>query len=67
MTITVNGETERHDEETLTVRRLLEKKRYSFPLIIIRVNGALVDRADYDSAPIRDGNDIDLYHLVSGG
>ncbi|MCX7023133.1 MAG: sulfur carrier protein ThiS [Spirochaetes bacterium] len=67
MTISVNGESESYPEDGMTVSDLLRKKRYSFPLIIIRIDGVLVARARYDDTAVRDGNSVDLYHLVSGG
>ncbi len=67
MRITVNFEAEELPGESTTVAGLLKLKRYSFPLIIVRIGGALVQRADYETAVIRDGDEVELYHLVSGG
>ncbi len=58
---------EEYPEESLTVRQILDRKGWSFPLIIVQVNGALVERADYETAVVRDGSEVDLHHLVSGG
>jgi thiamine biosynthesis protein ThiS len=67
MKITVNRYPEEHPEETLTVRQLLERKGWNFPLLIVQVNGVLVERADYETTAVRDGCEVDLHHLVSGG
>jgi len=67
MTVTVNGEVRELPEGTATVRALLDAMRYSFPLLIVRVNGRLVERASYASEPIAAGDLVDVYHLVSGG
>lgn len=67
MNVTVNGEARRLPEGTATVRVLLGELRYSFPLLIVRVNGRLVEREAYAEAPVVEGDDIDVYHLVSGG
>ena len=40
---------------------------FNFPLLIVQVNGALVDRAAYETTVVRDGDEVDLHHLVSGG
>jgi thiamine biosynthesis protein ThiS len=67
MKIIVNRIAEEHPEESLTIRQILDRKGWSFPLIIVRVDGRLVERADYGTTQVRDGADVDLYHLVSGG
>jgi sulfur carrier protein len=67
MTLTVNFASETHDEMSLSLRDLIKKKRWSFPLIIARINGELVERASYETTLVHDGDDIELYHLVSGG
>lgn len=67
MKITVNRTPEEHPEESLTVRELLNRKGWNFPLLIVRVNGALVEREGYETARLRDGADVDICHLVSGG
>lgn len=53
--------------ESLTVNELLKYKNYTFRLLVIKVNGQLVKRDQYDSAVIRDGDDVVVMHLVSGG
>ncbi len=67
MKITVNRSPEEHPEETLTVRQILDRKGWNFPLLIVRVDGALVEREDYAKFQVRDGADVDIHHLVSGG
>ncbi len=67
MKITVNRIPEEHPEESLTIRQILDRKGWSFPLIIVRVDGVLVARENYDAFRVRNGADVDLYHLVSGG
>jgi sulfur carrier protein len=67
MKINVNGEDREVAAGTATVRALLAEMRYSFPLIVVRVNGRHVERADYESAAVAEGDHVDIYHLVSGG
>lgn len=67
MTITLNGATERLDTETATVKGVLRAKGWSFPLIVVTVNGRLVARAEWDAAPVADGDVVDATHLMSGG
>lgn len=67
MKIKVNGTPEEHAEDSLTVREILARKGWNFPLLIVRVDGALVERGAYGTTVVRDGADVELCHLVSGG
>ncbi len=67
MTITLNNESTQLQGQSLSVRNMLRAKGWSFPLIIVRVNGVLVERAQWDSSLVHDGDTVDALHLVSGG
>lgn len=64
--VALNGESIEY-EEGMTVTSLLEKCRYTFPLIIVKVNGSFVPRRYFDSHLVMDGDEIDAIHLMSGG
>ena len=64
--ITVNGDPHPH-QAGMTVRVLLEQKGFVFPLLVVRINGELVDREAFDRTPIPDGADVQVLHLMSGG
>ncbi|HSV55478.1 MAG TPA: MoaD/ThiS family protein [Magnetospirillaceae bacterium] len=67
MKIILNDGQEEFPGDSVTVRQILDRKNWSFPLIIARVNGRPVDRKAWDSEPIRDGAEVELHHLLSGG
>jgi len=67
MTITLNGAPAHLETKADTVRGVLKAKGWSFPLIVVTVNGRLVPRSDWDSAPIGDGDVMEATHLMSGG
>lgn len=54
-------------EEGMTVSRLLEIKRYTFRMLVVKINGTLVKKADYASTLIPPEADVMVYHLMSGG
>jgi sulfur carrier protein len=66
MKLQVNGN-EVELREGASVQELLTAMRYSFPLIVIKVNGILVPREGYATATLKEGDLVDAYHLVSGG
>lgn len=67
MKLTVNFYDEIYEDGELSMRGLIQKKRWSFPLIIARLNGKLIERGDYETTMVKDGDEVELYHLVSGG
>ena len=54
-------------EENLTVQGLLDKKNYTYPKLIIKINNVLVSDKEYASTVIRDGDDVKVIHLLAGG
>ena len=67
MTITVNEQSHSWPEQSLTVREILARLNFSFPLIVVRLDGQLVPKSDYDSVAVPDGARMEAIHLISGG
>ena len=67
MKVTVNFEEEEFLEAELSVSEIMLRKRYSFPHVITRINGKIVDRENRDSALVYEGDELEVYHLISGG
>lgn len=64
--ICVNQE-EMEWEPGMTIQDVLDRRKYTFPLIIVKVNGELVPKEAYASYQIEDGADVQVIHLISGG
>ncbi|MHB1405882.1 MAG: sulfur carrier protein ThiS [Desulfitobacteriaceae bacterium] len=64
--IRVNGK-EYPWEGVLTVKELLDKMRFTFPLMAVAINGKAVSREEYAKTLVRDGDDVKAIHLISGG
>jgi sulfur carrier protein len=54
-------------EENLTVTDLLEKMNYTFPKIVVRVNGKVIDQKQWQEYKVPDGAEIHAHHLIAGG
>ena len=67
MRITLNGDVEDIQPQTVSVRDILRSKGWSFPLITVSVNGVTVSRGDWDEFFVREGDRVDAIHLMSGG
>ncbi|MDD3045059.1 MAG: sulfur carrier protein ThiS [Candidatus Delongbacteria bacterium] len=64
--ITVNG----HEIDwngNMTVRNVLDRMKYSFRMLVIKVNGTIVKREDWETFPVPEGADVKVIHLMSGG
>lgn len=67
MNVTVNGRAVGVEAVDLTVRELLETMKYSFPLIVVKVNGQLVRKEEHAEFRVRDGDAVEAIHLMGGG
>ncbi len=67
MKITLNNRKETIDADILTVQELIEKKNFTFRLLVTKVNGKLVKRDERDKVKIKDGDNVAVIHLISGG
>ena len=67
MKVTVNLEIEDFPETELSVSEIMKRKKYTFPHIITRLNGHVVERENRDATLVVNGDDLEFYHLISGG
>ena len=67
MKITLNHKEASMAGESLSVRELLAMMKFSFPLIIVKINGQLVKKEDYERVYVSDGDSVEAIHLMSGG
>ncbi len=54
-------------EEGLTVAALLQRLRYTYPHIIVTIDGEVVHTEAYESRLIPDGANVRVIHLIAGG
>jgi sulfur carrier protein len=54
-------------QDGMTVRDVLNAKRFTFPMLVITVNDNVVERRAYDATVIPDGANVKVVHLMSGG
>jgi sulfur carrier protein len=67
MNITLNNNPEKFDMDKCTVNELLRMKNFTFKMLIIKINGTLIKKDEYETALISDGDDVNVLHLISGG
>lgn len=67
MKIILNNTPREFEQESLTISELLNVCQFSFKMLVIKVNGQVIRRHEYDSTVVKDGDDVAVIHLISGG
>ena len=66
MSIEVNGKAVDWVENE-TVKDLLKRMRYTFPLVVVKINDSVVPRKDFSDVKIPDNSKVAVIHMISGG
>ncbi|NQT78487.1 MAG: sulfur carrier protein ThiS [Bacteroidetes bacterium] len=67
MEILLNKRKETIDKDEITLAELIEYKKFTFKLLVTKVNGQLVKKNVRSESIIRDGDEVDVLHMISGG
>jgi len=67
MKITLNNNPEEFEANELTINELLKLKNFTFKMLVVKINGKVVRKHEYDSATVKDGDDVTVLHLITGG
>ena len=66
MSIEVNGRTVEWIENE-SVKDLLKRMKYTFPLVVVKINNKLIPRTNFSEIIIPDNSKIAVIHMISGG
>jgi thiamine biosynthesis protein ThiS len=68
MKITINNkEKEFIDLIEISVADLLKRMKYSFPMIVVKVNGQVIKKEDYSAFLVQNNDQVQAIHLIGGG
>ena len=68
MNLHINGKLEVIQKDIITVSQLLEIKQVKMPdMVTIELNGDILDRADFESKQLNDGDKLELLYFMGGG
>jgi len=67
MRIILNNREENFEGEIMSVSEMLDIKRFTFRMRIIKLNGVLVPKDAYETTFIRNGDNVQMLYLMSGG
>jgi len=67
MKITLNNTVTELNYAEISVKELLSARKFTFKMLVIKINGTIVKKEEYEKTIIRDGDKVDVIHLISGG
>ncbi|MDF1546727.1 MAG: sulfur carrier protein ThiS [Bacteroidales bacterium] len=67
MRIKLNNRLEEIDEDVITLAELISYKNYSFHLLVTKVNNKLIKKEERAKTQIKNGDDVLVLHMISGG
>ncbi|MCK5636050.1 MAG: sulfur carrier protein ThiS [Thermoplasmatales archaeon] len=66
MSIEVNGRKVDWVEKE-TIKDLLKRMRYTFPLVVVKINDKVIPRSEFSEVLVPDNSNIAVIHMISGG
>ncbi|KJS81432.1 MAG: thiamine biosynthesis protein ThiS [Peptococcaceae bacterium BICA1-8] len=54
-------------QEGMTIKKLINILKYSYPVLIVTINGEHIPREKYEAATVSDGDDVKIIHPIAGG
>lgn len=67
MQITLNNKIEVFPNETLTIKEILELKKFTYPKLIVKLNDVIIEKEDFESTFVKEGDNLMILHLLAGG
>jgi sulfur carrier protein len=65
--IRVNAQYEVEYRPGMTVQDVLDALKFSFRMIVVKIDGVVVLKRDFATTEVPDGADMQAIHLISGG
>ena len=53
--------------ENENITRLLKRMNYTFPMVVVKIDGQVIPKAKYSETMVPDDSIIEVIHLISGG
>lgn len=68
MNLVINGEKTVLENEKLSISELLKVKNVDMPdMVSVQVNGDFIDRDDFSSKYVKNGDEVDFLYFMGGG
>jgi len=53
--------------ENETIKQLLRRMRYTFPLVVVKIDQKVIFRKDFPNVVVPNNSRVDVIHMISGG
>jgi len=53
--------------ENETIKQLLRRMRYTFPLVVVKIDQKVIPRKDFPDVVVPNNSQVDVIHMISGG
>lgn len=67
MNIILNNNPESFEKNEISISEILQEKNYVFKMLVIKVNDKVVRKDEYNNTFVKEGDNVVILHLVSGG
>ena len=51
----------------MTIKSLLEEKNYVFPMLVVKLNGKVIEDEKFAVTAVNDGDNVMAIHVFAGG
>ena len=67
MKVVLNNREEVFDNNQHTISEIFEIMNFTFPRVIVKLNGKLIKKLQYPETIVIEGDNLEVIHLISGG
>jgi len=67
MKIILNNNNEEFPGDSLTISEIMEIKKFTFKMLVVKLNDKIVRKENYTNSFVKDGDNLVILHLISGG
>lgn len=67
MKIMLNNRAEIIEGDVFSISQIMVIKSFKFRMLVVRLNDRLIKKDEYETTLVKDGDDLKIIHLVSGG
>ena len=67
MKILLNNREEELKGDSISVNEMLQIRKFSFKMRIIKINGVFIPKDLYNTTMINEGDNVQMLYLMSGG
>ena len=54
-------------QKDMNITKILKVMNYTFKMIVVKVNGKVIPKDEYDNFFVDENDDVKVIHLISGG